>query len=111
MTKFATSVRFLVKEGEVDAFMNVAKEIPNVGEMHGLFAKTGDRTFVATTILESEHALIDARPKMIGNLDKLRKYLEEITPELGVTDPVSGPIFLRDVVALPDAGLDLLVRQ
>ena len=38
MTKFATSVRFLVKEREVDAFMNVAREIPNVGEMHGLFA-------------------------------------------------------------------------
>ena len=93
MTKFATSVRFLVKEGEVDAFMNVARAIPNVGAMHGLFAKTGDRTFVATTIFESEQALIDARPKMIGNLDKLRKYLEEITPELGVTDPVSGLIF------------------
>ena len=93
MTKFATSVRFLVKEGEVEAFTNVAKEIQNVGEIHGLFAKTGDRTFVATTIFESEKALIDARPKMIGNLDKLRKYLEEITPELGVTDPVSGPIF------------------
>ena len=93
MAKYATSVRFLVKNGEVDAFMNVAKEIPNVGEIHGLFAQTGDRTFVATTIFESEQALIDARPKMIGNLDKLRKYLEEISPELGVTDPVSGPIF------------------
>ena len=93
MTKFATSVQFLVKEGEVDAFMTVAREIPNVREMHGLFAKTGDRTFVVTTIFESEQALIDARPKMIGNLDKLGKYLEEITPELKVTDPDSGPIF------------------
>ena len=92
MTKFATSVRFLVKDGEVDAFINVAKEIPNVGEIRGLFAQTGDRTFVATTIFESEQALIDARPKMIKNLDKLRKYLEEISSELGVTDPVSGPV-------------------
>ena len=93
MTKFATSVRFLVKNGEVDAFMNEAKEIPNVGEIQGLFAKTGDRTFVAVTIFESEQALIDARPKMISNLDKIRKYLEDISPELGVTDPVSGPVF------------------
>jgi len=92
MAKYATSVRFLVKDGEVDAFMNEAKEIKNVGENQGLFAKTGDRTFVTLTIFESEEALIAARPKMIGNLDRLRKYLEEISPELGVTDPVSGPI-------------------
>ena len=50
----------MVKEGEVDDFMNVAREISDVGEMHGLFAQTGDRVFVATTIFESEQALIDA---------------------------------------------------
>ena len=58
ITKFATSVRFLVKDGEVDAFMNVAKEIPNVWEVQGFFAKTDDHTFVAVTIFENEQALL-----------------------------------------------------
>ncbi len=31
MTKFATSVLFLVKNEDVDTLMNVAKEIPNIG--------------------------------------------------------------------------------
>ena len=29
---------------------------------------------------------------MIGWLDTVRDMLEEISPELGVTDPVSGPV-------------------
>jgi len=29
---------------------------------------------------------------MVGWLDTIRHMLEEITPELGVTDPVSGPV-------------------
>ena len=93
MTKFATSVRFLVKNEDVYTLMNVAKEIPNIGEIYSLFTKTGDHTFISTSIFESEQALIDARLEMIGKLDKLRKYLEEISPELGVTNPVFGPIF------------------
>ena len=93
MPKYATSVRFLVKEGEADAFMDEAKSIQNVGEMQCVWAKTGDLSFLVINIFESQQALLDARPKMIENLDKCRKYLDEISPELGVTDPVSGPIF------------------
>ncbi len=93
MPKYATSVRFLVKEGEADAFMDEAKGIQNVGEMQCVWAKTGDLSFLVINIFESEQALLDARPKMIENLDKCRKYLQEISPKLGVTDPVSGPIF------------------
>jgi len=32
---------------------------------------------------------------MIGNLDKMRDLLEEISSELGVTDPRSGNIVLE----------------
>ena len=93
MPKYATSVRFLVKEGEADAFTDEAKAIQNVGEMQCVWARTGDLSFLVINIFESEQALLDARPKMIENLDKCRKYLQEISPKLGVTDPVSGPIF------------------
>ena len=34
------------------------------------------------------------RENMIGNLDKVRHLLEELSPELGVTDPVSGTVVL-----------------
>ena len=34
--------------------------------------------------------MADARPQMIGLLDSTRHFLDELYPELGVTDPVSG---------------------
>ena len=34
--------------------------------------------------------MADARPKMTALLDSARHLLEELSPELGVTNPVSG---------------------
>ena len=34
-------------------------------------------------------------PEMISLLDKTRDLLEELSPELGVTDPVSGTVILN----------------
>ena len=92
MPKYATSVRFLVKEGEVDAFVAACETNPKYGEISSYIVKTGELTFVWNAIFESEQALIDARPGMIENLNRLRDHLQEISPELGVTDPVSGPV-------------------
>ena len=33
---------------------------------------------------------------MIAYLDTIRDLLEEISPELGVTDPVSGPVVIDE---------------
>jgi hypothetical protein len=33
---------------------------------------------------------------MIAYLDTVRDLLEEITPELGVTDPASGPVIIDE---------------
>jgi hypothetical protein len=92
MPKYVTSVRFLVKNGKVDEFLDGVKENTNQGETYSHTVKTGDLTFVWNAIFESEEALINARSGMISNLDRLRDCLQEISPELGVTDPVSGPI-------------------
>ena len=92
MQKFATCVRFFVKEGKTDAFISACEINPSYGEISSFLVKTGDLTFVWNAIFENEQALIDARPGMISNLVRLRGYLQEISPELGVTDPVSGPI-------------------
>ena len=56
--------------------------------------KTGDRTYCFIGIWESEEAIASQRENMIGNLDKVRHLLEELSPELGVTDPVSGTVVL-----------------
>jgi len=93
MLKYATSVRFFVKGGDLDAFINEVKALPNCGEICSQWYKTGDLTIAVNSIFESEQALLDARPKMIENLNQLRCRLQEISPELGVTDPVSGPVF------------------
>ena len=45
---------------------------------------------------KDEQAIAKARDKMIAGLDGVRSLLEEISPELGVTDPVSGPVILED---------------
>ena len=42
-------------------------------------------------IFENEQAIIEARPHMISNLDKIRDLLDVISSDQGVTDPVSGP--------------------
>ena len=73
--------------------MNEVKALPNCGELYSQWYKTGDLTIAVNSIFESEQALLNARPKMIENLNQLRFRLQEISPELGVTDPVSGPIF------------------
>ena len=57
MSKYISTVRFRVKDGQSDEFV--------------------------------------ARPQMITSLDSVRDLLEEISPELGVTDPVSGPVVLE----------------
>ena len=76
----------------MDEFLESLKTNPNWGEISSHTAKTGDLIFVWNAIFESKEALIGARSGMISNLDRLRDCLQEISPELGVTDPVSGPI-------------------
>jgi len=46
--------------------------------------------------VEDELSIAKARDKMIAGLDTIRLLLEEISPELGVTDPVSGPVIMED---------------
>ena len=43
----------------------------------------------------SEDDIINARPKLIKFLDSLRYMLEELSPELGVTDPYSGIVIIE----------------
>ncbi len=44
---------------------------------------------------ESEDAVVEARPAMIASLDSVRHMLDEISPEMGVTDAASGPVVVE----------------
>ena len=57
-----------------------------------ILAKTGKQTYVGYGLWENEGKMANARSQMIGLLDSTRHLLEELSPELGVTDPVSGTV-------------------
>ena len=54
--------------------------------------QTGDQTFCSVGIWEDEASLVKNRDNMVAFLDTMRNLLEEISPELGVTDAVSGTV-------------------
>ena len=54
--------------------------------------QTGDRTFTWIRLFESEDAIADVRPHLVAQLYKFRELLEEISRELGLTDPFSGEV-------------------
>ena len=93
MAKYTNVVRFLVKEGQQEAFKSRFSEArPWKGLLQYILAKTSERTYVGYGLWESEEAMVTAKPDMIALLDTARDLLEEISPELGVTDPVSGTV-------------------
>ena len=99
MTGFASCVRFKVKPGSRDTFLSKIKEfkLPSGALTHTAFS-TGENAFCTMVTWQSESDLANARPNMISFLDTVRDLLEEISPELGVTDPVSGPVVFEEKV-------------
>ena len=96
MSNYSNVVRFIVKEGYEEKFLEVFNTfVMQEGENYSILVNTGEREYVAVGAWESEDAMINARPAMIDNLDQMRDLLEEISPELGVTDPRSGKIVLE----------------
>ena len=100
MTKFSNVVRYEVKSEYVDDFLKVFSDLPPMGGYYeGLLSqiliKTGEQNYCGVGLWESEDAVVEARPKMITFLDTLRHMLEEISPEMGVTDAVSGPVVIE----------------
>lgn len=85
------SVRFRVKPGMEEAFVNAHRKLPDIKGMNdGALIKTGDRTYCFIGKWDSMDKLAAARPAMIGILDGFRPMLEDLGGGLGVTDPVSG---------------------
>ena len=96
MSKYTNVVRFKVKSGQENKFVSIFKQSNKwPGMLMHVLAKTGDQTYVAYGLWESEEKMRLAMPNMISLLDETRDLLEEISPELGVTDPVSGTVIFE----------------
>jgi len=85
-------VRFRVKSGEEQAFLDKEKELAR--KMGGLrklaLVKTGERNFCLVGEWNRMDDIVKARAEMIASLDQVRGMLENLGAGLGVTDPVSG---------------------
>jgi quinol monooxygenase YgiN len=96
MSKYTNVVRFKVKSGQEAKFEAIFKKSGKwPGMIMHILAKTGDQTYVAYGLWENEHKMRAAMPDMISLLDQTRDMLEELSPELGVTDPVSGNVIFE----------------
>ena len=101
MSKFMNVVRNKVKEDKRDEYMKKLKEFfNNIKGTDGLISmkqiQTGPNTMCIIGEWKDEQSIAKAREKMIAGLDSVRSLLEEISPELGVTDPVSGPVIMEN---------------
>ena len=89
---FMNVVRFKLKTDCVDKYFEVIDETSFEGMTQRYIAKTGDYDYCFVGIWKSAEAIAAQRPAMIAHLDEVRRFMEELSPELGVTDPVSGNI-------------------
>ena len=87
-------VRFRTKPGKERAFVEAHEKVSLKanGFIKGALIKTGERTFCVIGEWKDMDSLAAARPQMIGLLDTMRDLLEDLGGELGLTDPVSGPV-------------------
>ena len=87
-------VRFRVKPGCEQAFIDAHKKAKPAfkGFRGGALVKTGERDFCFVGEWSGFQKIADARPIMIGLLDGMREYLEDLGNGLGLTDPVSGEV-------------------
>ena len=89
---FMNVVRFKLKSDSVDKYFKVIDKTSFEGMTQRYIAKTGKYDYCFVGIWKSAEAIAAQRPAMIAHLDEVRGFLEELSPVLGVTDPVSGNI-------------------
>ena len=89
---FMNVVRFKLKSDCVGKYFEVIEKTNFEGMPQRYIAKTGNYNYCFVGIWESAEAIAAQRPAMISHLNEVRGFMEELSPKLGVTDPVSGNI-------------------
>jgi hypothetical protein len=90
-------VRFRTKPGRAEEFIEAHRKAKAdwPGLKHANLVKIGERGFVLIAEWKDEKSLAAALPKMVETLDTFRDCLEVLSPQTGVTAPMSGPVVLK----------------
>jgi len=89
---FMNVVRFKLKPDCVGKYFEEIKRCEFQGMKKRYIAKTSNYEYCFVGIWESADAIAAKRPAMIAQLNKVRVFMEELSPELGVTEPISEKI-------------------
>ena len=96
MAKFMNLVRCKVKTSNRAEYLQKFDERPKFdGMISSKVIEIKPNEFFMTGEWKSEEDIAKARPQMIEFLDSLRHTLEELSPELGVTEPFSGSVVIE----------------
>ena len=96
MPKFMNLVRCKVKASHRKEYLKKMDERQKFdGMISTKVVEVKPNEFFMIGEWNSEDAIAKARPKMIEFLDSLRHTLEELSSELGVTDPHSGTVVIE----------------
>ena len=96
MAKFMNIVRCKVKSSHREEYLKTCDDRPKFeGNTSTKYVEIKPNEFFMIGEWNSEDDIANARPKMIEFLDTLRETLEELSPELGVTDPYSGTVVIE----------------
>ena len=85
---FMNVVLFKLKSNCVDKYFEVIAKTSFEGITQIYIAITGHYDYFFVGIWKSAEAIAAQRPAMISHLDEVRGFIEELSPILGVTDPV-----------------------
>ena len=90
---FMNIVKFQVKPESVADFIIAMNNQPKwEGNIEMRLVQTGENTFCGCGLWTSKEIMMASMDGMVAWLDSVRPMLEVISEELGVTDPVSGPV-------------------
>ena len=90
-------VKFNVKPQHVEDYLKSSREMPLfTGQIMGRLVQIGEHSFCSMGLWDSKAAMDAEMANMISYLDGIRHMLEEISPELGVTDAVSGSVIMEN---------------
>ena len=91
--KYMNIVRFSVKPEHIADYKKALETQPAWdGQIETRTIQSGEHSFCGYGLWESKEAMMGQMDSMVSWLDSVRHMLEEISPELGVTDPILGPV-------------------
>ena len=96
MSKFIKIVKVKVKPEHREEYLKLCDEEPKFdGMISAKYVEVAPNTFTFIGEWKTQEDIVQSRPRMANFLDKLRHMLEEISPDLGVTDPASGTVIIE----------------